>query len=52
MSFHRRCGRRITLANGNRTAMRNISDFNHGLVISSEPLADDILFEVRIDEKV
>lgn len=51
-SFHRRCGKRITLANNNRTAMRNISEFNHGLVLSSEPLKDDVLFEVRIDEKV
>ncbi|XP_038107546.1 neuralized-like protein 4 [Culex quinquefasciatus] len=51
-SFHRRCGKRITLANNNRTAMRNISEFNHGLVLSSEPLKDDVLFEVRIDEKI
>ncbi|XP_055530628.1 neuralized-like protein 4 [Wyeomyia smithii] len=52
MSFHRRCGKRITLANSNRTAMRNISEFNHGLVLSAEPLQDDVLFEVRIDEKI
>jgi hypothetical protein len=52
MAFHRRCGKRITLANSNRTAMRNISEFNHGLVLSAEPLHDDVLFEVRIDEKV
>ncbi|XP_021710661.1 neuralized-like protein 4 [Aedes aegypti] len=52
MSFHRRCGKRITLANNNRTAMRNISEFNHGLVLSAEPLQDDVLFEVRIDEKI
>lgn len=32
--------------------MRNISEFNHGLVLSAEPLQDDVLFEVRIDEKV
>ncbi|XP_058464925.1 neuralized-like protein 4 [Malaya genurostris] len=52
MSFHRRCGKRITLANSNRTAMRNISEFNHGLVLSGETLQDDVLFEVRIDEKI
>ncbi|XP_055614454.1 neuralized-like protein 4 [Uranotaenia lowii] len=52
MSFHRRCGKRITLANNNRTAMRNISEFNHGLVLSAEPMQDDVLFEVRIDEKI
>ncbi|XP_055625831.1 neuralized-like protein 4 [Toxorhynchites rutilus septentrionalis] len=52
MSFHRRCGKRILLANNNRMAMRNISEFNHGLVLSAEPLQDDVLFEVRIDEKI
>ncbi|XP_062535217.1 neuralized-like protein 4 [Armigeres subalbatus] len=52
MSFHRRCGKRIKLVNNNRTAMRNISEFNHGLVLSAEPLQDDVLFEVRIDEKI
>ncbi|XP_053680569.1 neuralized-like protein 4 [Anopheles nili] len=52
MVFHRRCGKRITLSNGNRTAMRNVSEFNHGLVLSAEPLQDDALFEVRIDEKI
>lgn len=52
MSFHTKCGRRITLTNNNRTATRSISDFNHGLVLSAEPLVDDVLFEVRIDEKV
>uniref|UniRef100_A0A182JQY2 NHR domain-containing protein n=1 Tax=Anopheles christyi TaxID=43041 RepID=A0A182JQY2_9DIPT len=50
--FHRRCGKRITLTNQNRTAMRNVSEFNHGLVLSAEPLQDDVLFEVRIDEKI
>uniref|UniRef100_A0A182NZX9 NHR domain-containing protein n=1 Tax=Anopheles epiroticus TaxID=199890 RepID=A0A182NZX9_9DIPT len=50
--FHRRCGKRITLTNGNRTAMRNVSEFNHGLVLSAEPLQDDAIFEVRIDEKI
>lgn len=52
MAFNVRCGKRITLSNGNRTAKRNITEFNHGLVLSSEPLRDDVLFEVRIDEKV
>uniref|UniRef100_A0A182N2Z3 NHR domain-containing protein n=1 Tax=Anopheles dirus TaxID=7168 RepID=A0A182N2Z3_9DIPT len=51
-AFHRRCGQRIILTNGNRTAMRNVSEFNHGLVLSAEPLQDDVLFEVRIDEKI
>lgn len=52
MAFHSRCGNRILLTNANRTARRNISHFNHGLVFSADPLPDDILFEVRIDEKV
>lgn len=52
MFLHRRCGSRIQLSNGNRTARRNINDFNHGLVLSAEPLPDDFIFEVRIDEKV
>lgn len=52
MAFHPKCGKRIDLSNGNRTARRNISEFNHGLVLSSEPLKNDALFEVRFDEKV
>lgn len=52
MAFHRRCGKRITLSNLNRTAKRDISEFNHGVVLSAESLIDDILFEVRIDEKI
>lgn len=52
MSFHRRCGSRIHLSNLNRTARRNINDYNHGLVLSAEPMVDDVWFQVRIDEKV
>lgn len=52
MIFHRRCGSRVQLSNLNRTARRSVSDFNHGLVLSAEPIQDDVLFEVRIDEKV
>lgn len=52
MSFHRRCGSRIHLSNSNRTARRNINDFNHGIVFSAEPMADDVWFHVQIDEKV
>ncbi|PSN29127.1 Neuralized-like protein 4 [Blattella germanica] len=50
--FHRRCGERVTLSNGNRTATRNFSEFNYGLVLSSEPLVENQLFEVRIDKKI
>lgn len=51
-TFHQRCGRRITLSNGNRTASRSVRDFSHALVFSSEPLIDDVLFEVVIERKV
>lgn len=50
--FHRRCGRRITLINGKKTAVRSVTDFNHAIVFSAEKLQDDVIFEVRIDEKV
>ncbi|XP_066158319.1 neuralized-like protein 4 isoform X2 [Euwallacea fornicatus] len=50
--FHYRCGERITLINENTTAIRNDSEFDHGLVISAEPVMNDILFEVIIDRKV
>uniref|UniRef100_A0A1A9VHQ9 NHR domain-containing protein n=1 Tax=Glossina austeni TaxID=7395 RepID=A0A1A9VHQ9_GLOAU len=43
--FHQRCGRRITLSNCNRTAIRSVRDFSHALVFSDEPLIDDVLFE-------
>lgn len=52
MSFHQRCGSRIHLSNLNHTARRNINDFNHGIVLSSEPMVDEVWFQVRIDEKV
>lgn len=52
MAFHTNCGKRITLKNNNRTATRNISEFNHGLVLSALPIENDTLFEVKIDEKV
>lgn len=51
MSFHRRCGSRIHLTNFNRTA-RRVNDYNHGIVLSAEPMVDDVWFQVRIDEKV
>lgn len=52
MKFHRRCGDRVTLLNENSTAVRNFVEFNHGLILSAEPLKDDTLFEVCIDRKV
>ncbi|KAG6443228.1 hypothetical protein O3G_MSEX002723 [Manduca sexta] len=52
MRFHRRCGDRVTLLNDNLTAVRNFVEFNHGLILSAEPLKDDVLFEICIDRKV
>lgn len=52
MRFHRRCGDRVTLLNDNSTAVRNFVEFNHGLILSAEPLNDDVMFEVCIDRKV
>ncbi|XP_049944445.1 neuralized-like protein 4 [Schistocerca serialis cubense] len=52
VAFHSRCGDRVTLINSNRTAVRNFSEFNNGLVLSSQPLADNQLFQVRIDKKI
>ena len=52
--FHRRCGHLITLSPCGRTAFRNYAnqEFNHGLVMSSSPLQEDQLFEVRLDKKI
>ncbi|OWR53166.1 hypothetical protein KGM_201376 [Danaus plexippus plexippus] len=52
MRFHRRCGDRVTLLHDNTTAVRNFLEFNHGLILSAEPILDDVLFEVCIDRKV
>lgn len=52
MSFHWNCGKRITLSNNSSTATRSFNEFNHGLVLSATPLEDNVLFEVRIDQKV
>jgi neuralized-like protein 4 len=51
-AFHHRTGKRIELRNQGRTALRNINEFNHGLVLSKYPLTDDVKFEVRIDSKI
>lgn len=52
MRFHRRCGDRVTLLNDYSTAVRNFVEFNHGLILSAEPLTDNVIFEVCIDRKV
>lgn len=51
-SFHSNHGKRIELKNNFRTAMRNINEFNHGIVLSKVSLIDDVKFEVRIDVKI
>uniref|UniRef100_A0A671PEA5 Neuralized-like protein 4 n=1 Tax=Sinocyclocheilus anshuiensis TaxID=1608454 RepID=A0A671PEA5_9TELE len=52
--LHSRSGKLIGLSNSNRTAQRNqpVQEFNHGLVLSREPLRDRDVFTVRIDKKV
>ncbi|XP_034146279.1 neuralized-like protein 4 [Esox lucius] len=52
--LHPRSGKLIGLSNSNRTAQRNqpVQEFNHGLVLSREPLKDRDVFTVRIDKKV
>ncbi|XP_051523046.1 neuralized-like protein 4 isoform X2 [Myxocyprinus asiaticus] len=52
--LHPRSGKLIGLSNSNRTAQRNqpVQEFNHGLVLSREPLRDREVFTVRIDKKV
>ncbi|XP_041739983.2 neuralized-like protein 4 isoform X1 [Coregonus clupeaformis] len=52
--LHPRSGKLIGLSNSNRTAQRNqpVQEFNHGLVLSREPLRDQDVFTVRIDKKV
>ncbi|CAL1286035.1 unnamed protein product [Larinioides sclopetarius] len=54
ISFHTKTGTMVTLSNSNKTACRNNphQEFNHGLIMSCEPLRDDHIFEVRIDKKV
>ena len=53
-TFHSRTGSLVALSNNNRTAQRNhpTQEFNNGVVLSSEPLQDNQLFEVKIDKKV
>lgn len=54
LKFHNVCGSLVSLSNSNRTATRNHphQEFNNGLIMSSEPLRDNQLFEVRIDRKI
>ena len=50
--FHPNHGKRIELTNEKKTAIRNINEFNHGIVLSKTPLIDDVKFEVRIDKRI
>ncbi|XP_025081591.1 neuralized-like protein 4 isoform X2 [Pomacea canaliculata] len=52
--FHSRTGSLIILSNNNRTAQRNhpAQEFNNGVVLSAEPLRDNVIFEVCIVKKV
>jgi neuralized-like protein 4 len=48
-SFHPRSGQLVSFSNGHRCASRThaAQEFNHGLVLSSQPLQDNQIFEVR-----
>ncbi|XP_077021862.1 neuralized-like protein 4 isoform X3 [Tamandua tetradactyla] len=52
--LHPRTGRLVSLSACGRTARRQQpgQEFNHGLVLSREPLRDGHVFTVRIDRKV
>ncbi|XP_054850527.1 neuralized-like protein 4 [Eublepharis macularius] len=52
--LHPRTGRLVTLSRGGRSAARSQpgQEFNHGLVLSREPLSPGAVFTVRIDRKV
>lgn len=52
--LHLRTGRLVSLSACGRTARRQQpgQEFNHGLVLSREPLRDGRVFTVRIDRKV
>ncbi|KAH1187930.1 hypothetical protein KIL84_015130 [Mauremys mutica] len=52
--LHPRTGKLVTLAPGGRSAARSQpgQEFNHGLVLSREPLRPGRVFAVRIDRKV
>ena len=54
MAFHRRTGTLISLSNNNTTAQRRYAstEFNNGIVMSSKPLKDNEIFEVKIDKRV
>ncbi|NXI42557.1 NEUL4 protein, partial [Galbula dea] len=50
--FHPNCGQKAAVVNEGRTALRPHDDFNHGVVLSSRPLQDEELFQVRLDKMV
>ncbi|TFJ96249.1 phosphoribosylamine--glycine ligase [Platysternon megacephalum] len=52
--LHPRTGKLVTLSQGGRSAARSQpgQEFNHGLVLSREPLRPGRVFAVRIDRKV
>ena len=53
-TFHARCGRRVKITNSSKTAERlhRLTEFNNAVVISSQPLEEGKLFEVKIDTKI
>lgn len=52
--FHQKYGQLVVLSDSGTTASRTHAnqEFNHGLIMSSSPLQEDRIFEVRIDKKI
>ncbi|XP_020620243.1 uncharacterized protein LOC110057985 [Orbicella faveolata] len=53
-TFHHSCGENITVMLDGKKAKRidALQHFNHGVLLTSQPLQVDELFEVRLDSKV
>jgi neuralized-like protein 4 len=54
LRFHARCGSLVKLTSNSRTAERRrpFDEFNNGIAMTSRPLKDNELFEIRIDRLV
>ena len=52
--FYGSCGTLAEISNDGKTGQRRNpqSEFNNAVLISSQPLAEGVLFEIRIDKKV
>ncbi|XP_077984774.1 neuralized-like protein 4 [Glandiceps talaboti] len=53
-SFHTKCGNNVTVQHGGRVARRTDAgdNFTDGVVLTKQPLKNNVRFEVRLDTKV